>query len=61
MDIYEALKFHNLRVSGGNRWACLNEFGTWIVYERLYNQKFTRTIIETPGEEEAMRHLVESL
>ena len=61
MDVYTALKHFNLRISGGNRWACLNEFGIWVVYEQKYNQKKVRIVIETPGEEEAMRHLTKDL
>lgn len=56
--IYDALKEQNTRLSNGNKWLCFD--GTnYVIYSREYNQKKTRTLIETTDENLAVQYLLE--
>jgi len=60
MTIIEALKDVNsprhIRVSCGDRWLVRSE-GEWVVYEQKYRQNFSREIIRTANEDDAVATL----
>ena len=61
MNITEALKtkHRNVRISCGSRWLVWDDtLNSWTVHSRKYAQKYTRTIVITEDEEEAVKHLL---
>lgn len=59
MNITSALMKTFARVTCGDRWLIYDqEAETWIVYERKYMAKKTKTIIETPIQDEAVEELL---
>ncbi len=61
MKISEALKENNARLSYRDKWLVWsNIIGTnvWMVMQRKYRQKNTRTLLITNSEEEAIKELL---
>lgn len=61
MKISKALKENNARLSYGDKWLVWsNIIGTnaWVVMQRKYRQKNTRTLLITNSEEEAVEELL---
>jgi recombinational DNA repair protein RecR len=58
MNIIEALKTQNARVSYGNKWLVVTEDEMFRVYEHPYRAKKAMCLIQTDSEDEAIEELL---